>query len=189
MLLTTYYQPRLTRNSGLDQTAVTIKISPEAKEFLIHRELLCKVSPYFQGAFKGEFAEAKDGAITLDNISVRTFEIVQRWLYSGTLVLPSDSDAYLNPEPTHPKSKVCVDCREHTGFHEFIDWSVDLLDIYVLADKYNFPLLRRDTMIHWQHLHEIGKTFPDLVTVSKIYDRPPENSALYAYMVIMHKRA
>lgn len=181
---------RLIKNSGIDQTIVTIKIGPDAKDFHIHRELLCKASRYFQGTFKGEFSEARDRVINLDDISVRTFETVQRWLYSGILLLPADSDAYLDPNLhlEHPNFEVCDDCGEVSRNDKVENWAFDLLDVSVLADKYNFPSLWQETMINLQHLNEIGGNLPSLEIVCQTYERRPEHSALCTYMVDMYVR-
>ncbi|QDS72752.1 hypothetical protein FKW77_004101 [Venturia effusa] len=172
--------------NNIDQTIVTIKIGSEAKDFHIHRELLCKASPYFESAFQGRFVEAQDRAITLDDVSTRTFEIVQRWLYSGVLVLPSDSDAYLHPKATDPRAKFCVDCEKLLSFDGMTHRNEDLLDIFVLADKYNLPLLRRETMITWQHLDEITHTCSDIQSICKIHDKLPASSVLCAYVADMY---
>lgn len=59
---------------------VTVKVGSEAEVFNLYRDLICKASPYFQGAFKGKFVEAQDLLITLDDVSVRTFAILQTWM-------------------------------------------------------------------------------------------------------------
>lgn len=43
-------------------------------------------------------------------------------------------------------------------------------------------------MINWQHLHDIGKSQPDFVTVCKMYNRLPEHSAFCSYAIDMHAR-
>ena len=172
----------------MDQTIVTIEVGlePEAKEFIVHRDLLCKASPYFQSAFKGEFKEAQDRIITLDDVSTRTFGIFQTWLYSGTLVLPEDSEAYLDPKRDHPKK--CSDCGLIDAEDDPAeDWCKELLDIFVLADKYNVPLLRREAMITVQHLDEICGSRPSFESACEAFERLPSTSPYCGYVVDMYK--
>jgi hypothetical protein len=96
----------------------------------------------------------------LDDFTVRTFGIFQTWLYSGTLTLPDDSDAYLDPEREHlNKCSECGHIRsiESNGAPTEVDWTDDLLDIYIPAGKNNFHLLCRETMITYDHLSAFSR--------------------------------
>lgn len=55
--------------SGVDQAIVTVKVGPEAKEFQVHRDLLCNASPCFKGALEVKLEEGQNFSITMDNVS------------------------------------------------------------------------------------------------------------------------
>ncbi|KAF1915496.1 hypothetical protein BDU57DRAFT_451017 [Ampelomyces quisqualis] len=73
-----------------------------AMDVPIHRELLASVSPYFHGAFNGDFKEASDGIISLTDVTEQTFRIFLQWAHSrlqphsphvripGTSILPTE---------------------------------------------------------------------------------------------------
>lgn len=183
-----------TLSSGIDQTIVTIEISPKAKEFNVHRELLCQVSPYFRGAFKREFEEAQKLAIHLEDLTPRTFEIFQTWLYSGTLILPGDSTAFAELDNT---ADLCPECNtacevppgDHSeGFVKKTYYGDDILGLYIMADKYDTPLLRLEALITNQHLDERADTFPTWKMVSRAYENLPDNSPFGGYLVDMLRR-
>lgn len=87
-------------------------------------ELLCNSSEYFRGAFKGGFREAEDRTTTVDT-NVNTMQIFMGWLYSQRLE---------SPEPTMER------------FPEWYLHRTHLLNLYVLADRYDFPELRNEVM-------------------------------------------
>jgi hypothetical protein len=123
----------------------------------------------------------------LDDISVRTFGIFLTWLYSGILELPADSTAHLackcldgdNSKADTHNDDASSECPRD------LEW--DLLDLHVLADKYDFVLLRRGTMIVIQHLSTIRDTSPNLEFVCEAYDSLPDNSPLCQWLVDMYK--
>lgn len=57
-----------------------VTIRPENKDIVVCRALLSAVSPYFKKAFSGPFTEAKDRAISLPDVSERTFRAFLQWL-------------------------------------------------------------------------------------------------------------
>lgn len=167
---------------------VTVKVGSEAEVFNLYRDLICKASPYFQGAFKGKFVEAQDLLITLDDVSVRTFAILQTWMYFGRLILPSDSDAYLEPVDLADDVTACDVCGlPLTEAGSDCNWMEDILKLYILADKSNFPLFRRQIMIECQHLSEVLNCFPPMPAVIHAYDNLPETSPFIKYMIQMYK--
>jgi hypothetical protein len=64
---------------------VTVFIGKERQPFLLHKDRLCKASPYFNGAFNGNFKEAQSNEIGLGEVDVTTFELFTEWLYRTEL--------------------------------------------------------------------------------------------------------
>ena len=67
---------------------MSLKIGVKAKPYTIHEKLLISCSPYFRKAFTGDFREARDRGIALDDVTERTFEVFVQWLYSQKMVRP-----------------------------------------------------------------------------------------------------
>lgn len=59
--------------------------SDESKTFAIHEHLLCNASPFFQTAFRGDFAEEGQKSLCLRDVDYDTLNHFVPWLYSGRL--------------------------------------------------------------------------------------------------------
>ena len=123
---------------------------------------------------------------------MRTYGVFLTWLYTGTLELPDDSTAFLDPVREHPRrcsncNKILDDVSNDTSSKQPVPWVWELLDLYVFADKYDFLLLRREVMIQIQYLADLGRSYPSFQFVCEVYDRLPDNSPLCQYVVDMYK--
>lgn len=107
------------------------------------------------------------------------------------------NDTSISP-PSHPLK--CPECgiaspgvgkmahnAHRTDLHA-VDWLDDLLDLFILADKYNVPLLRTEVMIESQHLDEQWYAMPGLEIIARAYDSLPETSQFCLYCVEMYNR-
>lgn len=72
----------LIESSTLYDRVVTVLVGPEQKIFHVHRGLICHYSTYFRGAWKGEFREAHEEVVKLENDEVKVFEVFFSWLYT-----------------------------------------------------------------------------------------------------------
>jgi hypothetical protein len=63
---------------------VTLRISEPASavDIPVCREVITSVSPYFNGAFNGDFKEASDHTITLTDANEQTVRIFLQWAHS-----------------------------------------------------------------------------------------------------------
>ncbi|KAF2804175.1 uncharacterized protein BDZ99DRAFT_467547 [Mytilinidion resinicola] len=111
-----------------DQVTVTLIIGPDATPFDIHRELLCKRSEFFRGAFKGGFREAGERSMVLDDVSVFLMRQFMRWIYNGAF----------------PFTATIEDGR-NDDVHAILDPD-ELLDLYIFGDRYDLPTLRGDSL-------------------------------------------
>jgi len=64
---------------------VELFVGENETKFVVHKDLLCAHSEYFQRAFKGKFQESEDGFTRVTDVSEATFKIFQQWLY-GQLI-------------------------------------------------------------------------------------------------------
>jgi hypothetical protein len=57
----------------------------------MHKETLCKNSPYFKAALEGNFKEARKRVIEMPEDNVEVFQVFRTWLYTGGFQLVEDS--------------------------------------------------------------------------------------------------
>jgi hypothetical protein len=69
----------------MGQDMVELFVGENETKFVVHKDLLCAHSDYFQRAFKGKFQESEDGFTRVTDVSEVTFRIFQQWLY-GQLI-------------------------------------------------------------------------------------------------------
>lgn len=68
------------RISPLYRDLVTIKVGAEKSVFLVHKGILCRESSYFKAALEGNFREAMECCVVLDDEDLETFERFNTWL-------------------------------------------------------------------------------------------------------------
>ena len=74
--------PMLSPAHGSETITVLVGNQYYARNFTIHKELLCAASKYFDGALKNGFKESSSGLEMADDCPF-AFEILYQWLYSG----------------------------------------------------------------------------------------------------------
>lgn len=67
------------------QGTVNIKVGPDERNFIVHRDLLRHHSPYFDGALGGSFKESEGNLIRLPENKPDVFELFVGWLYAQRL--------------------------------------------------------------------------------------------------------
>lgn len=97
------------------ESVVFVDVGPEQISYAIHKGILCSRSDYFRAALTGNFSEAAEQVVTLDDEDPDTFRTFNAWLYTNVLVEDPD------PDKTH--------------------WSL-LFSIYFFAEKRIIPLLQ-----------------------------------------------
>lgn len=69
---------------------VRLVVGTEKTPFDVHRDLLCHYSSYFRGALTGDFKEAKELRIVLDEEIPQVIELFVRFCYTQTLYDPQE---------------------------------------------------------------------------------------------------
>lgn len=92
---------------------VKVYVGPTSAPFLVHKDLLTCLVPFFKSAFNGAFLEASQGEIHLHDEMPTAFGIFLNWLYRGHKVLRLPTD----------------DIQPH-------------IDLYVMAEKWCMPYLQ-----------------------------------------------
>ncbi|KAL8910567.1 MAG: hypothetical protein Q9171_004149 [Xanthocarpia ochracea] len=72
---------------SLFKTILTVTVGEEKKSFLVHREVLCSVSPFFAAALKPsyDFRESRSSNFHLPSARPIDFEYLVQWIYTRTL--------------------------------------------------------------------------------------------------------
>ncbi|KAL8675133.1 MAG: hypothetical protein Q9168_000504 [Polycauliona sp. 1 TL-2023] len=72
---------------SLFQTILTITVGEEKRPFLVHREVLCAVSPFFAAALNPsyDFRESRSSTFNLSSARPVDFEYLVQWIYTRTL--------------------------------------------------------------------------------------------------------
>jgi hypothetical protein len=65
--------------------SVIICVGPERKRYLIHKDLLTKQSEFFNKVLNGNFKEAEENLIYLEEESPAAFDLLVGWLYEGRI--------------------------------------------------------------------------------------------------------
>lgn len=63
----------------------SVFVGPKRKEFVIHKALLCHLSPYFRSALNSVFIEGRNNAVELQDEDPACFQYIVAWMYRGTL--------------------------------------------------------------------------------------------------------
>lgn len=98
----------LTRDRNFGTDLVTIEVGPEKKVFHVYKDVLTSASPYFKAAFEGEFREATEKRIYVEDISTSTFEAFMDWLYFRQL---PGGNAYEETDSDDEEEKECLYCQ------------------------------------------------------------------------------
>jgi hypothetical protein len=154
-------------------TVVTIG-NDEVVPMTLHKTRLCSVSDFFKKAFDGDFKEAHDKQMELDDVEIHVFEGFVEWLYNGDITLSSEDEK-----------------------------SLDLLvDIYLFADRILCTGLKNSVMDHIQNVMVRApgcscrpQIFLSLANVEKIFENTAAEdspirkycAAVASYSTFLHK--
>ena len=128
----------LTSRSLITSPTISILVGPTRKSFAAHKDLLCKLVPYFASAFSGAFAEARTSEIYLADEDPAAIEQFISWMYRGSKGLTATSNDL-----------------------------VPLVELYVLADMWCAPMLQNNLIdVLIDHFHE--QKVDGLKTVMKV---------------------
>ena len=64
---------------------VNIYVGPSKRHYAVHQNLICSISPFFDSAINGPFAEAKNKEVTLPEDDVMAFDMLVVQIYTGNV--------------------------------------------------------------------------------------------------------
>ncbi|RIA79352.1 hypothetical protein C1645_822669 [Glomus cerebriforme] len=127
---------RLLDTSEFSDTEIFVGEEPDTKVFKLHSLILKTRSPFFRTAFSSNWIKTENNIIKLNkpNISVKIFDILIKFIYSGVINL-TEYDTRINVDVLIAADELCLnDLCVH--IEEFL-----LDDEYSL--KYNFILIQK----------------------------------------------
>ncbi|KAE9376554.1 hypothetical protein N431DRAFT_288501, partial [Stipitochalara longipes BDJ] len=109
------------------QCFVTILVGDdsELRPFTLHKDILCKDSPFFDRAFNGNFKEGETQTMILEDIEPSIFGLFLCWLYSGDIAqrkVGEKEEETLNQTP------------------------VQLAKLWILAERFMMPKLQNSVI-------------------------------------------
>ncbi len=148
---------------SLYDSIIYVKVGSEQQSFGLHKALLCQRSAYFKAALNGNFKEAEDGIVGLNDEDPHLFQIFNQWLYTGALLFDSQD---LDPDEKNSAQ-----------------WSA-MLNLYVFAEKRVIPRLQNDLIdTMWKFFLE--DYFP-AIEVIPAWDQTAKSSPLHAFLVDLY---
>ncbi|KAH7345949.1 hypothetical protein BKA66DRAFT_576754 [Pyrenochaeta sp. MPI-SDFR-AT-0127] len=73
---------------------IVVEVGTTKTKYYVHRSLLIEHSEFFKKALSGQWKEAQEGVVTVDDVDCSTFDIFVNWMY--TQRLPEDDDEWSN---------------------------------------------------------------------------------------------
>ena len=89
--------PPKRRKIELSDEAVTVVVGEDEKRVLVHKNLLCGTSSFFQTSCNGQWSESKDKTVKLREADPESFAIYANWLYTGQLDVLHDDAGCIAP--------------------------------------------------------------------------------------------
>ncbi|OBT80496.1 hypothetical protein VF21_00742 [Pseudogymnoascus sp. 05NY08] len=119
-----------------------MRITCQGRPWNVHRAVICTASPVFAAMVDGKFKEAQSGVIDLPADEPEIVEMMLRFLYQGK---------YNDGRPTAPiargNASASLDDRGGLKFPPGgklrEEAMVVNVKVYVMADKYNIPILKQ----------------------------------------------
>jgi len=121
----------LTVNRSRDGVFATVLVGPNHVKFVVHESLLIHYSDFFRAALTGNFSEAKDKIVRLEEDDPETFEVFVHWLYYQRF----------------PDKNLGDDVELVNVFREGEPSNLNTCaSLHIFGDKYGIKQLARDTI-------------------------------------------
>ncbi|KAK6382445.1 hypothetical protein LTR65_010877 [Meristemomyces frigidus] len=186
-----------------DDSIGTVVVGFEEVSFTVHRDLICRHSQYFKGAFEGGFSEATDGVVVLKQESVKDFALFAAWLYTGNIELPDADELtwYSHYErkvqrateagmaqrdgDSDGSDEASEDCKTTDDQPDQSVIQSLLIDLFIFADRRGVSGLRNDIIDLLAIQRESGWSLVSgsAERVGAAYSSLPSNSMLCRYLI------
>ncbi|KAF7945425.1 hypothetical protein EAE96_010199 [Botrytis aclada] len=127
-----------------------------AKTFVVHKDILCAASPFFEAGFKPEWQKGGDAIMKLPEDDPRYFAPLVYWIYNNEIVYPDDN----------------------VGIP-----MIRLAGVYHLAEKYQMPRLQNDLVDSLVYETVTNDDYFTPSSINSIFDNSPAASKLRIFVV------
>lgn len=133
-------------------------------KFIVHKEILCAASPFFEAACKLEWQRVEKDIIRLPEDDPEVIKAFIHWIYfNGDIQLPLESRDRRNP----------IDRPEGL-----------LVKLYILGDKYQMPRLRNQAVDALDRYHEANLVGFSLKVLDYASKNAAKHSALRTFLAV-----
>ncbi|KAH7348888.1 hypothetical protein BKA65DRAFT_398386 [Rhexocercosporidium sp. MPI-PUGE-AT-0058] len=138
--------------------------APNAKHFRIHKAILCQKVPFFDTMFNGGFKEATENKANLPSDRWETFDVLQEWVYTGTL------------------RKLSVKTNSET---KLLNYSI--INAYMLFDKFCLPHLADMIVSMYITMSVTSDVLPRVTDIATAYTvLPPASKFRQYFLMVLH---
>ncbi|OBT66387.1 hypothetical protein VE03_04880 [Pseudogymnoascus sp. 23342-1-I1] len=128
-----------------------LRITCKDRTWNVHRAVICTASPVFAAMIDGEFKEAQNGVIDLPADEPEIVELMLRFLYQGKY-----NDARPTAQLTRGIATAVSDDRGGLKLSPPVKLREEAMtvnvEVYVTADKYNMPLLKKYAFLKYKEI-------------------------------------
>jgi len=138
----------------------------------VHEQLLVHHSGFFRAALTGNFKEAQEKVITLENDDSITFEFFVHWLYFGRF-----------PDQSFGDDEDLLELWEAS--HTTVEKSDYFVHLYIFGDKYMIEELKFDALnglFHWLKAHDESK-LPSTTATDEAFNDLPSDSPMCHFLI------
>lgn len=134
----------------------------------MHKNLICKASPFFQKALNNNWKEAKDGAVSLPTDSFDVVHCYVRWIYYKKVIIPpfqGDENDKKNDD-SDPVQDFLADCYVFGDKVQDIDFKDVVVDTCSERSRNTRKLSSRMINAIYEHTQETSparKLYVDLL--------------------------
>ncbi|KAJ9643106.1 hypothetical protein H2199_004630 [Coniosporium tulheliwenetii] len=176
------------------QKTVTVEVGGEKKPFIVHKDLLCYWSKYFDKALNGPFKEGGKDTIAITDVPPVVFARFLQWLYAQpSMPLPGGNITQERVEPQATVDTIGSTWRLPTQAdpegHIYTKTTEKLLELYILGDRYDIRDLMKDVMSALMIYGALSDWVLAPETAVLAFDNLPRSSPFCRYVVYTYAYA
>jgi len=151
---------------------IQVKVGADQQIFNVHKDLLCYYSSYFERALNGDFKEAIDKSIELDDEDPFIFQAFVSWLYTERLY--EDKKEPIDPKSEDREKRTTVNLSQR-----------QLMQIWLFGEKRGIPALQNKA-INLYHQNFSESRLLDVYLLNTVYEQTLEDSKLRKYLAALY---
>lgn len=151
---------------------VTILVGPGEHEYVAPKAILCNESEFFRGAFNGEWTEAAQKTVRLQDFDSHTFGVFIGWLHTGVLDFSESAADLSNPE-----------FDESLSYEAYANLCECIADAFAMGDMLQSQRFCNDLVDELVRLIEGAKDLPEVPLLTGMLSMVPQHSTMRKLLV------